>query len=153
VPNETDVVAGDRADLAPLANALVEARLLTHGGGTLEIAHETLLRRQPISVWLEEQKDALKRGALYLRPPLGLTRANAPPAEVALHAILSLAKGPFARRFLHYTYPIVIGGTVHAWPWSSIRFRIDVADWRHSIGARSKGKARRRHSGRDQGRG
>jgi hypothetical protein len=101
VPNKTGVVAGDRADLAPLANALVEACLLTHGGGTLEIAHESLRRRQPISVWLEEQKDALKRGALYLRPTLGLTRANAPPAEVALHAILALPRGPFACRFLH----------------------------------------------------
>jgi hypothetical protein len=60
VPNEADVVGGDHAGLAPLANALVEARLLTRGGGTLEVAHEMLLRRQPISSWLEEQKDALK---------------------------------------------------------------------------------------------
>jgi formylglycine-generating enzyme required for sulfatase activity len=60
VPNETDVIAGDRAGLAPLANALVEARLLTRGGGTLEVAHEALLRRQPILGWLEQQKDALK---------------------------------------------------------------------------------------------
>jgi hypothetical protein len=35
VPNETDVIASDRAGLAPLANALVEARLLTRGAGTL----------------------------------------------------------------------------------------------------------------------
>jgi hypothetical protein len=60
VPNETDVIAGDRAGLAPLANALVEARLLTRDGGTLEVAHEALLRRQPIFGWLEQQKDALK---------------------------------------------------------------------------------------------
>jgi formylglycine-generating enzyme required for sulfatase activity len=53
-------VGGDRAGLTPLANALVEARLLTRGGGTLEVAHEALLRRQPIAGWLEEQKDALK---------------------------------------------------------------------------------------------
>jgi hypothetical protein len=38
VSNETDVIAGDRAGLAPLANALVEARLLTRGRGTLEVA-------------------------------------------------------------------------------------------------------------------
>jgi formylglycine-generating enzyme required for sulfatase activity len=60
VPNETDVLAGDRAGLAPLANSLVEARLLTRGGGTLEVAHEALLRRQLIFGWLEQQKDALK---------------------------------------------------------------------------------------------
>jgi hypothetical protein len=60
VSNETDVITGDRAGLAPLANALVEARLLTRGRGTLEVAHEALLRRQPISGWLEQQKDALK---------------------------------------------------------------------------------------------
>jgi hypothetical protein len=60
VPNEADVITGDRAGLAPLANALVETRLLTRGRGTLEVAHEALLRRQPISGWLEQQKDALK---------------------------------------------------------------------------------------------
>jgi hypothetical protein len=60
VPNETDIIAGDRAGLAPLANALVEARLLTRGGATLEVAHEALLRRQPIAARLEQQKDALK---------------------------------------------------------------------------------------------
>jgi formylglycine-generating enzyme required for sulfatase activity len=60
VANETYVIAGDRAGLAPLANALVEARLLTRGGGTLEVAHEALLRRHPISGWLEQQKDALR---------------------------------------------------------------------------------------------
>jgi formylglycine-generating enzyme required for sulfatase activity len=60
VPNETDVLVGDRAGLAPLANALVEARLLTRGGGTLEVAHEALLRRQLIFGWLEQRKDALK---------------------------------------------------------------------------------------------
>jgi formylglycine-generating enzyme required for sulfatase activity len=60
VPMEAEVVGGDRAPLAVLADALVEARLLTRGGGTLEVAHEALLRRQPISGWLEEQKDALK---------------------------------------------------------------------------------------------
>jgi hypothetical protein len=55
-----DVIVGDRAGLAPLANALVEARLLTRGSGTLEVAHEALLRRAPIAGWLEEEKDALK---------------------------------------------------------------------------------------------
>jgi hypothetical protein len=46
--------------LAPLVNALVEARLLTRGAGTLEVAHAALLRRAPIAGWLEAQKDALK---------------------------------------------------------------------------------------------
>jgi CHASE2 domain-containing sensor protein len=60
VARETDVAGGDRASLAPLADALVEARLLTRGGKTLEVAHEALLRRDPIAGWLEAQKDALK---------------------------------------------------------------------------------------------
>ncbi len=60
VAREQDLVAGERAPLAPLTHALVEARLLTRGAGTLEVAHEALLRRQPIAAWLEEQKDALK---------------------------------------------------------------------------------------------
>jgi formylglycine-generating enzyme required for sulfatase activity len=46
--------------LAPLANALVENRLLVRNRGTLEVAHEALLRRPPIAGWLEEQKEALK---------------------------------------------------------------------------------------------
>jgi formylglycine-generating enzyme required for sulfatase activity len=60
VPNEAEVVGGDRANLAPLVNALVEKRLLTRGAGTLEVAHEALLRRPLIDGWLQEQKDALK---------------------------------------------------------------------------------------------
>lgn len=60
VPNEVDVIGGDRAMLAPLANALVEKRLLTRGAGTLEVAHEALLRRPLIDGWLQAQKDALK---------------------------------------------------------------------------------------------
>jgi formylglycine-generating enzyme required for sulfatase activity len=60
IAREDEMASGDRAALAPLADALVEARLLTRGGETLEVAHEALLRRQPISGWLEEQKDALK---------------------------------------------------------------------------------------------
>jgi formylglycine-generating enzyme required for sulfatase activity len=60
VPNEGEVVGGDRANLAPLVNALVEKRLLMRGAGTLEVAHEALLRRPLIDGWLQEQKDALK---------------------------------------------------------------------------------------------
>ena len=67
VPQEAEIVGGDRSGLAPLANALVEARLLTRsaaddgkGPATLEVAHEALLRRKPISEWLEAQQDALK---------------------------------------------------------------------------------------------
>jgi hypothetical protein len=60
VPNEAEVVGDDRANLAPLVNALVEKRLLTRGAGTLEVAHEALLRRPLIDGWLQEQKDALK---------------------------------------------------------------------------------------------
>ena len=60
VANEADLIGGTRCVLAPLANALVEARLLTRNRDTLEVAHEALLRRPPVSGWLEEQKDALK---------------------------------------------------------------------------------------------
>jgi hypothetical protein len=57
---DAELLAGKRSDLAPLANALVSSRLLTRGAGTLEVAHEALLRRPPIDGWLAEQKDALK---------------------------------------------------------------------------------------------
>jgi formylglycine-generating enzyme required for sulfatase activity len=60
VAPETALVGDERGTLTPLANALVEARLLTRGRDTLEVAHEALLRRAPIAQWLEEQKDALK---------------------------------------------------------------------------------------------
>jgi formylglycine-generating enzyme required for sulfatase activity len=60
VAHAPDVAGGDRAALEPLADALVEARLLTRGAETLEVAHEALLRREPISRWLVAQKDALK---------------------------------------------------------------------------------------------
>jgi formylglycine-generating enzyme required for sulfatase activity len=60
VAREDDVVGGKRASLATLCNALVAGRLLTRGAGTLEVAHEALLRRAPIAGWLEEEKDALK---------------------------------------------------------------------------------------------
>ncbi|MBU1212608.1 MAG: SUMF1/EgtB/PvdO family nonheme iron enzyme [Alphaproteobacteria bacterium] len=60
VAREGDLTGGDRASLAPLANALVANRLLTRGAGTLEVAHEALLRRPPIDGWLDAQKDALK---------------------------------------------------------------------------------------------
>src|SRR5215472_4501259 len=57
---EAELVGGKRSELAPLANTLVANRLLTRGAGTLEVAHEALLRRPPIDGWLAEQKDALK---------------------------------------------------------------------------------------------
>lgn len=60
VAAETELLSGDRASLGPLANALVAGRLLTRGAGTLEVAHEALLRREPIAKWLEDRKDDLK---------------------------------------------------------------------------------------------
>jgi formylglycine-generating enzyme required for sulfatase activity len=60
VAKEAELTGGERKSLAPLANALVEARLLTRNRDTLEVAHEALLRRPPIDGWLEQQKDALK---------------------------------------------------------------------------------------------
>ncbi len=62
-----ELLAGARAALKPLADAMVAQRLLTRGAEgegkgavTLEVAHEALLRRRPIDGWLAEQKDALK---------------------------------------------------------------------------------------------
>ena len=61
---ESELIGGQRALLAPLANALVANRLLTRGSSsganTLEVAHEALLRREPIASWLDAQKDDLK---------------------------------------------------------------------------------------------
>ena len=102
VPNEADVIAGDRAGLAPLANALVEARLLTRGRGTLEVAHEALLRRQPISGWLEQQKDALKLRDDVLREAKEWADAGKPGQDLPrrgarLESALALQKhGDFA---------------------------------------------------------
>jgi hypothetical protein len=60
VAAEADLFGGKRSELISLANALVANRLLTRGAGTLEVAHEALLRRPPLDGWLEQQKDALK---------------------------------------------------------------------------------------------
>ncbi|MDX2157946.1 MAG: SUMF1/EgtB/PvdO family nonheme iron enzyme [Hyphomicrobiaceae bacterium] len=60
VAPEAELIAADRAPLAPLATALVDGRLLTRGRDTIEVAHEALLRRPPIAGWLDEHKDALK---------------------------------------------------------------------------------------------
>ena len=60
VAKEPELTGGERKSLALLANALVEARLLTRNRDTLEVAHEALLRRPPIDGWLDQQKDALK---------------------------------------------------------------------------------------------
>lgn len=59
VASEAELLSGDRAGLKSLAEALVANRLLTRGSGTLEVAHEALLRRPLIAGWLEAQKDAL----------------------------------------------------------------------------------------------
>lgn len=52
VAAEADLLGGKRSDLIPLGNALVANRLLTRGTGTLEVAHEALLRRPPLDGWL-----------------------------------------------------------------------------------------------------
>ena len=51
VAQEAELLGGDRRFLKPLADALVQHRLLTRGAGTLEVAHEALLRRKPVSEW------------------------------------------------------------------------------------------------------
>jgi hypothetical protein len=64
VAPEAELFADERARLKPLADALVEERLLTRGGDaagetTLEVAHEALLRQPPISSWLEDDHQFL----------------------------------------------------------------------------------------------
>lgn len=64
VAEEGRLLSGERSDLKPLADALVEARLLTRSGTergqtTLEVAHEALLRLQPLSDWLAEDREFL----------------------------------------------------------------------------------------------
>ena len=60
VAEEATLTGGERLGLKPLADALVANRLLTRGGGTLEVAHEALLRREPIAGWLDARKDSLR---------------------------------------------------------------------------------------------
>jgi formylglycine-generating enzyme required for sulfatase activity len=67
VAHESELLAGPRTALKPLAEAMVAQRLLMRnaenegrGAVTLEVAHEALLRRPPVSGWLAEQKDELK---------------------------------------------------------------------------------------------
>ena len=64
VAEESRLLWGDRASLRSLADALVEARLLTrsgteHGEAILEVAHEALLRLPPLSDWLAEDREFL----------------------------------------------------------------------------------------------
>jgi formylglycine-generating enzyme required for sulfatase activity len=67
VARTTELFYGAREQLKPLAASMVNQRLLISsaqdngkGGLTLEVAHEALLRREPINGWVTEQKDALK---------------------------------------------------------------------------------------------
>ncbi|MGA7325797.1 MAG: hypothetical protein WBX25_15240, partial [Rhodomicrobium sp.] len=64
IAREADLIAGPRAFIVPLIEALVGERLLTRssddsGAVTLEVAHEALLRQPPISEWLEEDREFL----------------------------------------------------------------------------------------------
>jgi hypothetical protein len=75
VAEEQQLLSGERATLRSLADALVEARLLTRsgteqGGSTLEVAHEALLRLPPLSDWLAEDREFL-----IWRDRLGKARA------------------------------------------------------------------------------
>jgi TPR repeat protein len=56
---EAALLAGPRAELAPLVQALVDVRLMRRDRETLEVAHEALLRLAPISEWLEEDREFL----------------------------------------------------------------------------------------------
>ena len=75
VADEPRLFSGERVGLRSLADALVEARLLTrsgkeHGQSTLEVAHEALLRLSPLSDWLAEDREFL-----IWRDRLGKARA------------------------------------------------------------------------------
>jgi len=64
VAEEDQLIRGERERLKALADALVEARLLTRSGtrdgrSTLEVAHEALLRLPPLSEWLENDREFL----------------------------------------------------------------------------------------------
>jgi len=90
-------LSGDRAGLAPLAAALVQTRLLTRGAGTLEVAHEALLRRPTIDGWLQDQKDALKLRDDVLKEAKEWTVADKPDKDLVrrgarLEAALALHK-------------------------------------------------------------
>lgn len=61
VADVAHLFGGARAGLEPLSEALVEARLLTRGSTTLEVAHEALLRLPPVSTWIETEKDRLRQ--------------------------------------------------------------------------------------------
>jgi CHASE2 domain-containing sensor protein len=101
VAREGELFVGNRGNLKPLADALVEEHLLSRassedGATTLEVAHEALLRLQPIAGWLEARKDDLKLRDAVLRDakewednrrhPDGLVRHG-----VRLEAALDLA--------------------------------------------------------------
>ena len=64
VAQEAELMSGDRAALAPLTDALVAKRLLTRGAGTLEVAHEALLRRPLIDGWLQVTLASASEGDL-----------------------------------------------------------------------------------------
>jgi len=53
------LLSGEGADLRPLADALVNVRLLTRDEKTIEVAHEALLRQPPIGDWLNEDREFL----------------------------------------------------------------------------------------------
>ncbi|RTL68368.1 MAG: TIR domain-containing protein, partial [Hyphomicrobiales bacterium] len=68
IPTQTAVLlSGERARLEPLVEAMVEARLLVRDRETIEVAHEALLRQEPLGGWLEENKGALRQRRDVLR--------------------------------------------------------------------------------------
>jgi len=57
VAKAADLFAGDLAGLKPLADALVEQRLLTRTGDAYEVAHEALLRVRPLGDLIYERRE------------------------------------------------------------------------------------------------
>jgi hypothetical protein len=56
---ESVLFVGARAHLRPLADALVEARLLMRNENVLEIANDVLLHQPPIIDWLQDEREFL----------------------------------------------------------------------------------------------
>jgi hypothetical protein len=61
VASAAELFAGERASLRPLANALVDQRLLTRAGDNYEVSHEALLRVAPLGALILELRGKFLR--------------------------------------------------------------------------------------------
>ena len=60
-PDELVLRTEDRASVEEVLNLLAKARLVTLGEGSVEVAHEALIREWPtLRAWLSEDRDGLR---------------------------------------------------------------------------------------------